>query len=108
MTGNSMTNEKLLYLLQCVYFDNIDQAKANEAVEAMHDSVEWIHTQSLWCIKVCHLSHGMDSGICPAGSMDADLFLRHFGDGIFNQILNRVSTRLRRPSFKRPAIIGYR
>ena len=24
MTNNSMTNEKLFYLLQCVYFDNID------------------------------------------------------------------------------------
>jgi hypothetical protein len=45
MTNNSMTNEKLFYLLQCVYFDNIDKAKANEAVEAMHDSIEWIHTQ---------------------------------------------------------------
>ena len=45
MTNNSMTNEKLFYLLQCVYFDNIDEAKANEAVEAMHDSIEWIHTQ---------------------------------------------------------------
>ena len=31
--------------MQCVYFDNIDEAKANEAVEAMHDSIEWIHTQ---------------------------------------------------------------
>ena len=45
MTNNSMTTEKLFYLLQCVYFDNIDKAKANEAVEAMHDSIEWIHTQ---------------------------------------------------------------
>ena len=32
MTNNSMTTEKLFYLLQCVYFDNIDKAKANEAV----------------------------------------------------------------------------
>ena len=37
--------EFLLYLLQNIYFDNIDNANADAAVEAMHDSIEWIHTQ---------------------------------------------------------------
>lgn len=35
----------LLHLLQNIYFDNIDNADADAAVEAMHDSIEWIHTQ---------------------------------------------------------------
>ncbi len=45
MKNNLLTNETLLYLLQDVYFNNIDTAKADLAVEAMHESIEWIHTQ---------------------------------------------------------------
>jgi len=45
MKNNLITNETLLYLLQDVYFNNIDTAKADLAVEAMHESIEWIHTQ---------------------------------------------------------------
>jgi hypothetical protein len=28
-----------------VYFDNIDNANADGAVQALHDNVEWVHTQ---------------------------------------------------------------
>ena len=45
MNNNLITTERLLYLLQQVYFDNIDSARAEEAAEAMHESIEWIHTQ---------------------------------------------------------------
>ena len=39
-------NEKHLFqLLQDIYFDNIDTAKADEASEAMHDAVRWVHNQ---------------------------------------------------------------
>ncbi len=44
-----MSREKLevqlLNLLQKVYFDNIDNSKADEAVEAMHPEVRWVHNQ---------------------------------------------------------------
>ena len=39
-------NEKHLFqLLQDIYFDNIDTAKADEASEAMHNDVRWVHNQ---------------------------------------------------------------
>ena len=37
--------EKLFHLLQDIYFDNIDTAKADEASEAMHNDVRWVHNQ---------------------------------------------------------------
>ena len=37
--------EKLFHLLQDIYFDNIDTAKAAEASEAMHNDVRWVHNQ---------------------------------------------------------------
>ena len=40
-----INEDYLFYLLQTIYFDNIDNANASGAVEAMHDSVKWIHTQ---------------------------------------------------------------
>ena len=40
-----VNEDYIFYLLQTIYFDNIDNANASDAVEAMHDSVEWIHTQ---------------------------------------------------------------
>ena len=36
--------EFLLYLLQNIYFDNIDNANADAAVEAMHDSIAVSYT----------------------------------------------------------------
>ena len=36
---------QLFYLLQKIYFDNIDNSKADEAVEAMHPEVRWVHNQ---------------------------------------------------------------
>ena len=40
-----INEDYLFYLLQTIYFDNIDNANADNAVKAMHDSVQWIHTQ---------------------------------------------------------------
>ncbi len=37
--------EQLFHLLQDIYFDNIDNAKADEAVEAIHPQVRWVHNQ---------------------------------------------------------------
>ncbi len=45
MTAQGMSTNQVLYLLQNVYFDNIDSGDADLAVEAMHENVEWIHTQ---------------------------------------------------------------
>lgn len=45
MNSNLITNEELLSLLQDIYFNNIDSANAESAVQAMHESVKWIHTQ---------------------------------------------------------------
>ena len=33
---------QLFYLLQKIYFDSIDNSKADEAVEAMHPEVRWV------------------------------------------------------------------
>ena len=43
MTRND--KEYLFHLLQDIYFDNIDTAKADEAAEAMHNDVRWVHNQ---------------------------------------------------------------
>ena len=51
-----MDKEKVLYLLQKVYFDNIDLGDADSAVEAMHKDVVWVHTQ-VWE----HDGHNRDS-----------------------------------------------
>lgn len=45
MTDQTITNEKLFELLQNKYFDGIDGADADAAVEAMHEDVTWVHTQ---------------------------------------------------------------
>ena len=45
MNSNLITNEELLSILKDIYFNNIDSANAESAVQAMHESVEWIHTQ---------------------------------------------------------------
>ena len=45
MAEQAMSRDHVLYLLQDVYFDNIDSGDADLAVEAMHEDVEWIHTQ---------------------------------------------------------------
>ena len=37
--------ENLFHLLQDIYFDNIYTAKADEASEAMHNDVRWVHNQ---------------------------------------------------------------
>ena len=45
MTSPSMTNDQLFNLLQHTYFDGIDGSNADQAVEAMHEEVQWVHTQ---------------------------------------------------------------
>ena len=40
-----MTSDDLFELLQHTYFDGIDGADADRAVEAMHEKVAWVHTQ---------------------------------------------------------------
>jgi len=42
---NKNYEKHLMYLLQDIYFDNIDTAKADEAAEAMHNDVRWVHNQ---------------------------------------------------------------
>ncbi len=42
---NKNYENHLMYLLQDIYFDNIDTAKADEASEAMHNDVRWVHNQ---------------------------------------------------------------
>ena len=37
--------EHLFYLLQDIYFNNIDNADADAAIEAMHPQVRWVHNQ---------------------------------------------------------------
>ena len=42
----SLINQNELHsLLQKIYFDNIDSVNAKGASKAMHENVEWIHTQ---------------------------------------------------------------
>ena len=45
MTSRTKTNDQLYDLLQRIYFDGIDNADARAAVEALHENVEWVHTQ---------------------------------------------------------------
>ena len=40
---NKNYENHLMYLLQDIYFDNIDTANADKASEAMHDDVRWVH-----------------------------------------------------------------
>ena len=40
-----ITKDELFVLLQNDYFDNIDTKNAKGAAQAMHENVEWIHTQ---------------------------------------------------------------
>ncbi len=40
-----MTSDDLFDLLQHTYFAGIDGADADRAVEAMHENVQWVHTQ---------------------------------------------------------------
>ena len=42
---NKNYENHLMYLLQDIYFDNIDTANADKASEAMHDDVRWVHNQ---------------------------------------------------------------
>ncbi len=43
--SSNKNEEYLFHLLQDIYFDNIDTAKADEASEAMHNDVRWVHNQ---------------------------------------------------------------
>ncbi|WP_254810994.1 nuclear transport factor 2 family protein [Natronosalvus amylolyticus] len=43
--GRTDAESHLYELLQTTYFDSIDGGDAETAVEAMHDDVEWTHTQ---------------------------------------------------------------
>ncbi len=45
MTTRSKKTDQLYDLLQRIYFDGIDNADGSAAAEAMHEDVEWIHTQ---------------------------------------------------------------
>ena len=47
--------EKLFHLLQDIYFDNIDTAKADEASEAMHNDVRWVHNQVWEHLSLIHI-----------------------------------------------------
>lgn len=40
-----VTSDELFELLQSTYFDSIDTGDAETAVTAMHEDVEWVHTQ---------------------------------------------------------------
>ena len=43
--SKEQSEAQLFYLLQKIYFDSIDNSKADEAVEAMHPEVRWVHNQ---------------------------------------------------------------
>ena len=53
---NKNYENHLMYLLQDIYFDNIDTAKADEASEAMHNDVRWVHNQ-VWEHDALSLIH---------------------------------------------------
>ena len=65
-----MDREKVLYLLQEIYFDNIDSGNADLAVEAMHSDVDWVHTQ-VWE----HDGHNRDSLDTLSGREELRAFL---------------------------------
>lgn len=45
MSSQVTSGDELLELLQGTYFDSIDGGDAETAVTAMHEDVEWVHTQ---------------------------------------------------------------
>jgi ketosteroid isomerase-like protein len=45
MSSQISSTDELYHLLQETYFDSIDAGDAETAVTAMHENVEWIHTQ---------------------------------------------------------------
>lgn len=45
MTTNKNSSDELYELLQYTYFDGIDNADAQRAVEAFNEDAEWVHTQ---------------------------------------------------------------
>lgn len=45
MTPPNQDHDRLYNLLQRTYFDSIDNRDAAAAVAALHEDVEWIHTQ---------------------------------------------------------------
>ena len=45
MTKKDETQQKVHDLIQGTYFNNIDSGHADKAVRAMHQDVQWIHTQ---------------------------------------------------------------
>lgn len=45
MATETSHSEDLYELLQRTYFDSIDAGNAETAVTAMHEDVEWVHTQ---------------------------------------------------------------
>ena len=45
MTSDEVTSEDLYDLQQKKYYDAIDRGDADAAVEALHEDVEWLHTQ---------------------------------------------------------------
>ena len=45
MVKRSANEQNVFNLLQNTYFNNIDSGSADNAVDAMHEDVQWIHTQ---------------------------------------------------------------
>ena len=45
MSAQITSSDELYDLLQGTYFDSIDAGDAETAVTAMHEDVEWVHTQ---------------------------------------------------------------
>ena len=45
MTSNLLDRESLFDLLQHTYFDGIDHADADKAVQVFNEDAEWVHTQ---------------------------------------------------------------
>ena len=45
MTEQTTTKEQLYDLLQLTYFNGIDGANADQAVQALHENIQWVHTQ---------------------------------------------------------------
>lgn len=47
VTSDEVTSDDLYELQQETYYDAIDRGDADAAVEALHEDVEWLHTQ-IW------------------------------------------------------------
>ena len=45
MSSRQTSSDALYDLLQHTYFDGIDNADAEKAVEAFNEDAEWVHTQ---------------------------------------------------------------